>query len=61
PKPGALAKLSHTPKVFFVVFRTLLPGDKVYYTSTLKKSQHFFSIFFIFFALILKPLINQGV
>ena len=52
PKPGALAKLSHTPiyhllMVFIKLlsFLFLLPDDKWYYIIAIYKCQHFFWIF----------------
>ena len=48
PKPGALAKLSHTP-LFFFIHLCFVVRRKTYYMVTHPKCQHFFSIFFDFF------------
>ena len=48
PKPGALAKLSHTP-LFFFIYLCFVVRRKTYYMVSHPKCQHFFSIFFVFF------------
>ena len=48
PKPGALAKLSHTP-LFFFIYLCFVVRRKTYYMVSHPKCQHFFSIFFDFF------------
>ena len=48
PKPGALAKLSHTP-LFFFIYLCFVVRRKTYYMLSNPKCQHLFSIFFDFF------------
>ena len=48
PKPGALAKLSHTP-LFFFIYLCFVVRRKTYYMLSDPKCQHLFSIFFDFF------------
>ena len=48
PKPGALAKLSHTP-LFFFIYLCFVVRRKTYYMLSNPKCQHLFSFFFDFF------------
>ena len=48
PKPGALAKLSHTP-LFFFIYLCFVVRRKTYYMLSNPKCQHLFSFFFWFF------------